>query len=130
MQFLTSLVVRAAPFALLRNSRKTERGAMQFLTSLVVRAAPFALLRNSRKTERGAMQFLTSLVVRAAPFALLRNSRKTERGAMQFLNIFCGARRTLCAYETHLSSRITPILAALRCAETSWRASISRRFWL
>ena len=53
------LVVRAAPFALLRNSRKTECGAKQFLTRLVVRAAPFALLRNSRKTERGAKQFLT-----------------------------------------------------------------------
>src|SRR5579863_821421 len=28
----------------LKNSRKTERGAKQFLTGLVVRAAPFALL--------------------------------------------------------------------------------------
>jgi len=63
--------VRAAPFALLRNSRKTERGASQFLIRLVVRAAPFALLRNSRKTECGAKQFLLRLVVRAAPFALL-----------------------------------------------------------
>jgi hypothetical protein len=32
------------------------------------------LLRNSRKTERGAKQFLTHLAVRAAPFALLSNS--------------------------------------------------------
>ena len=31
------------------------------------------LLRNSRKTERGAKQFLTRLEVRAAPFALLMN---------------------------------------------------------
>jgi hypothetical protein len=29
----------------LRNSRKTEHGAKQFLTGLVERAAPFALLR-------------------------------------------------------------------------------------
>jgi len=29
------------------------------------------LLRNSRKTERGAKQFLIRMVVRAAPFALL-----------------------------------------------------------
>ena len=36
-----------------------------------MRAAPFALLRNTRKTERGASQFLSRLVVRAAPFALL-----------------------------------------------------------
>jgi len=31
----------------------------------------FSLLRNSRKTERGAGQFLTRLAVRAALFALL-----------------------------------------------------------
>jgi hypothetical protein len=31
------------------------------------------LLRNSRKTERGAKQFLARFVVRAAPFALLGN---------------------------------------------------------
>ena len=31
------------------------------------------LLRNTRKTERGAKQFLDRLAVRAAPFALLRN---------------------------------------------------------
>jgi hypothetical protein len=62
--------------ALLRNSRKTERGAGQFLIRLVVRAAPFALLRNSRKTERGAGEFLVRLAVRAAPFALLSNSRQ------------------------------------------------------
>src|SRR5271154_6160796 len=30
-----------------RNSRKTERGAGQFLIRLVVRAAPFAVLRNA-----------------------------------------------------------------------------------
>lgn len=30
------------------------------------------LLRNLRKTERGANQFLACFVVRAAPFALLR----------------------------------------------------------
>ena len=59
---------------LLRNSRKTERGATQFLVRLEVGAAPFALLlRNSRKTECGAKQFLVRLEVRAAPFAFLRS---------------------------------------------------------
>ncbi len=58
--------------SLLRNTRKTERGAKQFLARFVVRAAPFALLRNTRKTERGAKQFLACFVVRAAPFALLK----------------------------------------------------------
>jgi hypothetical protein len=37
-----------------------------------VGAAPFALLKYSRKTERGAGQFLVGLAVGAAPFALLR----------------------------------------------------------
>ena len=83
--YLASCVVRAAPFALLTNSRKTECGAKQFPASCVVRAAPFALLTNSRKTECGAKQFPASCVVRAAPFALLTNSRKTECGAKQFL---------------------------------------------
>ena len=46
-----------------------------FLAGLVVRAAPFALLRNSRKTECVVKLFLADLVVRAAPFALLRHSR-------------------------------------------------------
>jgi hypothetical protein len=55
---------------LLRNSRKTERGAGQLLVGFAVRAAPFALLRNSRKTERGAGQCLVGFAVRAAPFAL------------------------------------------------------------
>jgi hypothetical protein len=49
-----------------------ECGAKQFLQSTVVRTAPFALLRNSRKTERGAKQFPTRIAVRAAPFALVR----------------------------------------------------------
>jgi hypothetical protein len=44
-----------------------------FLTPLEVRAAPFALLTNTRKTECGA-EFLSLLEVRAAPFAILRNS--------------------------------------------------------
>ncbi len=74
---LRSLLVAGAGLALaplLRNSRKTERGAKQFLDRLAVRAAPFALLRNSRKTERGAKQFLDRLAVRAAPFALWRDA--------------------------------------------------------
>ena len=65
------------------------------------------------------MQFLTSLVVRVEPFALLKVTRKTERGAMQFLPSICKCAPHPLRYETHLSSRITPILAALRCAETS-----------
>ncbi|HEV8037248.1 MAG TPA: hypothetical protein VGP62_00190 [Bryobacteraceae bacterium] len=56
--------------ALLRNSRKTKRGAGQFLDRFAVRAAPFAVLRNSRKTERGAGQFLVRFAVRGALFAL------------------------------------------------------------
>jgi len=59
---------------LLRNSRKTERGAIGSWTGLGVRAAPFALLRNSPKTECGAIGSWIGLGVRAAPFALLRNS--------------------------------------------------------
>ena len=55
---------------LLRNTRKTERGASEFLIRLEVRAAPFALLRNTRKTECGARPFLIRVEVRAAPFAL------------------------------------------------------------
>ena len=43
-----------------------------------------SLLRNSRKTERGAGRFLTRLVVRAAPFALMRRTAtrrpSTNRG--------------------------------------------------
>jgi hypothetical protein len=65
------LVWHTITLLLLRNTRKTERGAKQLLTGLVVRAAPFALLRNSRKTECGAKQFLSRLAVRAAPFALM-----------------------------------------------------------
>jgi hypothetical protein len=41
-----------------------------FLIRLAVRAAPFALLRSTRKTECGAILFLIRLAVRAAPFAL------------------------------------------------------------
>jgi hypothetical protein len=55
----------------LKNTRKTECGAILFLIRLAVRAAPFALLRNTRKTECGAILFLIRLAVRAAPFALL-----------------------------------------------------------
>jgi hypothetical protein len=56
-----------------------------------------ALLRNSRKTERGAGQFLVRLAVRAAPFALLRNFAQNgvRRGPVP--GPFGGARRTLCA---------------------------------
>jgi hypothetical protein len=70
------LAVRATPFALLKNSRKTQRAAGLFPASLAVRATPFALLKNSRKTERAAGLFPTTLPVRAAPFALLRIHRE------------------------------------------------------
>jgi hypothetical protein len=49
---------------------------------LEVRAAPFALRRNSRKTECDAISSQSGLEVRATPFALRRNSRKTECGAI------------------------------------------------
>jgi hypothetical protein len=72
--------VRAAPFALLRNTRKTACGAKLFLTRSVVRAAPFALLRNTRKTECGAKRFLTNpLAVRAARFALTKKNQSVDR---------------------------------------------------
>jgi hypothetical protein len=38
---------------------------------LTLHAGSFLVLRNARKTERGAKQFLALLGVRAAPFALL-----------------------------------------------------------
>jgi hypothetical protein len=37
------------------------------------------LLRNARKTERGAGQFLVHLVVRAAPLALLNGTRRASK---------------------------------------------------
>jgi hypothetical protein len=51
---------------------------------LVVRAAPFALLTNSRKTERGAKRFPGMLVVRAAPFALSKSP--TTKARVSFLD--------------------------------------------
>jgi hypothetical protein len=66
-----ALAVRAAPFALLKISRKTECGAIGSWLRLIVRAAPFTLFRNSRKTERGAIGSWLRPIVRAAPFALL-----------------------------------------------------------
>ena len=42
----------------------------EFLIAWGAESALCWLLRNSRKTERGAKQFMTRLVVRAAPFAL------------------------------------------------------------
>jgi ribonucleotide monophosphatase NagD (HAD superfamily) len=49
---------------------------------LAVRAPPFALLRNSRKTECGAKQFLAHFGVRAAPFALLSNGPQRSAEAL------------------------------------------------
>jgi len=45
----------------------------RIVTQRETQVNPTSLLRNSRKTERGAKQFLTRTVVRAAPFALLSN---------------------------------------------------------
>ncbi len=64
-----------------------------------VRPAPFALLKNSRQTERGASMFPAPSAVRPAPFALLKNSHKTERGASMFPAPSGGAPRTLWAHE-------------------------------
>ena len=47
-------------FTLLRNSRKTERGAKQFLVCLEVRAAPFALPTESPTTKARASLLLRS----------------------------------------------------------------------
>ena len=47
---------------LLRNSRKTERGADYFLVALAVRAAPFAL-----PSGRGSVSFPFSARVRGDP---------------------------------------------------------------
>jgi hypothetical protein len=116
----------AALVALLRNSRKTERGTSQFLVRLAVRAAPFALLRNSRKTECGAGQFLVRLAVRAAPFALLlRNFAQNgvRRGPVP--GAFGCARRTLCASKELAQNgvRHEPVPGAFGCARRTLCAS-------
>jgi hypothetical protein len=87
---LAASALRAEPFGLLRNPRKTECRANNSLAGLVVRAAPFALLRNSRKMSAAAKQFLPRLEVRVASFALLRSARKTE----------CGRRNSLARLAT------------------------------
>jgi len=73
---------RAPRCALLRNSRKTECGAIKFLPDLVVRAAPFALLRNSPAqrslARRSAKSCSPSLRAGPALCRLLRNSRTTD----------------------------------------------------
>ena len=46
---------------LIRDSRKTECGAKQFLAGLVVRAAPFALLRETTE-PRSAESDITQLL--------------------------------------------------------------------
>src|SRR5580658_10595339 len=73
----------------MRNSRKTERGAIGSWIDSGVRAAPFALLRNSRKTERGAIGSWIDSGVRAAPFALLRLSPPLGFGFHERL-LLCG----------------------------------------
>jgi hypothetical protein len=68
-------VVRAAPFALPRNSPAQRSLARpdgpEFLAVRGAEPALRGLPRNSRKTERGAKHSLIPPVVRAAPFALL-----------------------------------------------------------
>ncbi len=66
-----AIAMRVSCSFLLRNSRKTERGAKQFLDRLAVRAAPFALRGNLRKTGCGAAGSSFRLAVRAAPIAFL-----------------------------------------------------------
>jgi hypothetical protein len=56
---------------LAHNGLASGRPIRKFLFGLGPRSAACALLRNSRKTERGAKQFLTRPAARAAPFALL-----------------------------------------------------------
>jgi hypothetical protein len=87
--FPVRTTVRTLPhyLTLLKNPRKTERGAGQFLVRLPVRAAPFALLTNSRKTERGAGQFLVRLAVRAAPLALLGAPQKRKSPPSNLLRL-------------------------------------------
>src|SRR6266852_2593485 len=80
--------VRAAPFALLLNPRKTDCGAIDFSSGREVRAATFALLFNPRKTDCGAIDFSSGREVRAATFALLLNPHKTDCGATRFSFLF------------------------------------------
>jgi uncharacterized protein len=62
-------VLRTSGLSLLSNPRKTERGAKQFLAGLVVRAAPFALLRariRARRTTALMPQAMKSVPLRKA----------------------------------------------------------------
>jgi hypothetical protein len=96
-------VVRAAPFALLTNTRKTERGAKHFSTPGGTRRT---LCASNKHAQNGARRktLLNPWSVRAAPFALLRNTRKTERGAGEVPEKFGAASRTLCASTFFLST--------------------------
>jgi hypothetical protein len=67
-QFPAGLVVRAAPFALRSNSRKTECGASSTLGD--DRTSCTGARRLEEHRTGGAKQFPAGLVVRAAPLAL------------------------------------------------------------
>jgi hypothetical protein len=71
--------VRAAPFALLRNTRKTERGP-KFLSLLAVRAAPFALLSAAWWLAGAAAESPIQFVYQPIPFTL-ETSQTPERHA-------------------------------------------------
>jgi hypothetical protein len=109
---------------LLRNSRKTECGAIgsglawgacrtlcafeelaqngvrrdRFLDWIGVRAAPFALLRNSRKTECGAIGSWTGLGCAPHPLRFW-GTRAKRSAARSVAGLAWGARRTLCAFQ-------------------------------
>ncbi len=66
------------------------------LACFVVRAAPFALFRNPRKTERGAK--VSWPVLWCAPRPLRFSGTRAKRSAApRCPGLFCGARRALCA---------------------------------
>ena len=66
--------ITLTPVSNIATDEVLSASAGKSLAHLEVRAAPFALLMNTRKTERGAGKFLAHLAVRTAPFALLRET--------------------------------------------------------
>ena len=61
-----------------RNSRKTECGAISFLTGLAVRAAPFALSRNSAQRTRFARPRVAVSATPQPPFACCGSDRQVS----------------------------------------------------
>jgi len=87
VKFLAAWRAEPALCGLLRNSRKTECGAIHPWLGWRLRAAPFAPLRNSPAqrslTRRKLSEFLTVRRAELALCARIRNSRKTESGAIR-----------------------------------------------